>query len=435
MNRQLDVYIDERLVGQLFENTGVWSFQYAHDWIRTGHELSPGLPLSMHPHEDGGSIRPVQWFFDNLLPEESARLELMAFMRQGATQAVDAWTMLEHFGAESAGAITLLPPGATLPPARLLPLSDAELEARIRAMPRQPLSASAPKKMSLAGAQQKMAVVLREGQLFEPTGSLASTHILKPDVLSAHYPCSAVNEWFSARLAQAMGLPVPKVELRYVPSPVYIVERFDRKPGEDRVQRLHTLDAAQLLSLSAAAKYAHAGAKALLDILEKCRTPAPARTALFRWTLFNILIGNSDAHLKNLSLYASADGYELAPHYDLLSVGAWARPELLGPGEAAWPDIPMSFPIDQARHYSELTAAHLQAFARELGMGNNGFQREVSRMTDGIEAASLALQEEFAARKDVPAHRRASQLRMLGCIHHLAIKTMVRQLRDVPAAQ
>ena len=248
-------------------------------------------------------------------------------------------------------------------------------------------------------------------------------------MLSAHYPCSAVNEWFSARLAQAMGLPVPQVELRYLPSPVYIIERFDRKIEADRVQRLHTLDAAQLLTLSATAKYAHSGVQALLDILDKCRTPATARIALFRWTLFNILIGNSDAHLKNLSLYASNEGYELAPHYDLLSIGAWARPELLGPGEAGWPDIAMAFAVGQARHYNELTVAHLQAFGRQLGIGSTSFRRELTRMIDGIEPASLALQEEFAERNDVPAPLRASQLRMLGCIHHLPIKTMVRQLR------
>ncbi|QDD63555.1 type II toxin-antitoxin system HipA family toxin [Herbaspirillum seropedicae] len=429
MNRELDVYLDERLIGKLFENSGVWSFQYDQDWLRTGHELSPGLPLTTSLHEDGGTVRPVQWFFDNLLPEEAARLELLAFMRKDTAQVVDAWSMLEHFGAESAGAITLLRPGSTTPASTLLPLSATELEARIRAMPRRPLSATSPKKMSLAGAQQKMAIVVQDGQLFEPTGNQASTHILKPDVLSAHYPCSAVNEWFSARLAQAMGLPVPKVELRYLPSPVYIIERFDRKIEADRVQRLHTLDAAQLLTLSATAKYAHSGVQALLDILDKCRTPATARIALFRWTLFNILIGNSDAHLKNLSLYASSEGYELAPHYDLLSIGAWARPELLGPGEAGWPDIAMAFAVGQARHYSELTVAHLQAFGRQLGIGSTSFRRELTRMIDGIEPASLALQEEFAERNDVPAPLRASQLRMLGCIHHLPIKTMVRQLR------
>ncbi len=185
MNRELCAYIDNQLIGTLSENTGVWSFQYDAAWVQRGYELSPGLPLSITSHQDGGTVRPVQWFFDNLLPEENARQQLITYMTPGVTVGADAWTMLAHFGAESAGALTLLPPNVALPEAGLLALSNEDLEARIRAMPWQALSAKAPKKMSLAGAQQKLAIVMLDGQIFEPTGARASTHILKPDVPSA----------------------------------------------------------------------------------------------------------------------------------------------------------------------------------------------------------------------------------------------------------
>jgi serine/threonine-protein kinase HipA len=430
MNRELHAYIDQDFVGTLSENGGVWSFAYDETWVEHGYELSPGLPLTTVRHEDSGTTRPVQWFFDNLLPEEDARLQLMTFMRNGIRVAPDAWTLLAQFGAESAGALTLLAPGTTMPQAGLVSLSDRALEMRIKAMPRQPLSAQAPKKMSLAGAQQKLAVVMVEGRLFEPTGARPSTHILKPDVLSEHYPCSALNEWFSARLAQRMGLAVPRVELRYVPSPVYIVERFDRKRIGEQVERLHTLDAVQLLTLSAQAKYAESGINALQDVLHHCRTAAMARVTLFRWTLFNILIANSDAHLKNISLISGRRGYELAPHYDLLSIGAWARPELLGPGEPQWPDIAMSFPIADVLHYRDLRREHLQAFALQLGIRATSFNREFNKMVGGIEAAAAELQAEFEARTDVPRAVRASQLRMLASIRFLPIATMARQLQQ-----
>jgi serine/threonine-protein kinase HipA len=430
MNRELCAYIDTAFVGTLSENTGVWSFQYDEAWVKQGYELSPGLPLTTVRHEDGGTIRPVQWFFDNLLPEADARLQLMTYMKNDGTVGIDAWSLLAYFGAESAGALTLLPPGAALPEAGLLPLSDESLEARIKAMPRQPLSARAPKKMSLAGAQQKLAIVMIDGQLFEPTGARASTHILKPDVLSEHYPCSAVNEWFSARLAQRMGLSVPRVELRYVPSPIYIIERFDRNSIGEQVERLHTLDALQLLTLAAQAKYAESGIKALKDVLGKCRTAATARVTLFRWTLFNILIANSDAHLKNISLIAGSGGYELAPHYDLLSIGAWARPELLGPGEPQWPDIAMSFPITDVLQYRDLRKEHLEAFANQLGIRATGFKREFNKMVGGIEAAAAELEAEFNARTDVPAAYQASQVRMLRSIRFLPIATMAKQLQQ-----
>lgn len=430
MNRKLCAYIDKDFVGTLSENTGVWSFQYDEAWVKHGYELSPGLPLKTVRHEDGGTIRPVQWFFDNLLPEADARQQLITFMKNDVTIGMDAWSMLAYFGAESAGALTLLPPDTALPEADLLPLSDEALEARIKAMPRQPLSAKAPKKMSLAGAQQKLAIVMIDGQLFEPTGTRASTHILKPDVLSEHYPCSAVNEWFSARLAQRMGLLVPQVELRYVPSPVYIIERFDRKRTGEQVQRLHTLDALQLLTLSAQAKYSESGIKALTDVLSKCRTPATARVTLFRWTLYNIFIANSDAHLKNISLIAGSGGYELAPHYDLLSTGAWARPELLGQGEAKWPDIAMSYPITDVLEYRDLRKEHLEAFASQLGIRATSFNREFNKMVGRIEAAAAELEVEFEARTDVPNAVRASQLRMLRSIRFLPIATMAKQLQQ-----
>jgi serine/threonine-protein kinase HipA len=429
MNRTLNAYIDDAFVGSLSENTGVWSFQYDAQWVQGGYALSPGLPLDPMRHEDTGTYRPVQWFFDNLLPEDAARQQLVASL--GNSVAVtDAWALLAYFGAESAGALTLLEPGKSLPEAGLVELPDDALNARIEAMPRQALAAKAPKKMSLAGAQQKLPVVMLEGKLYEPTGTRASTHILKPDSFNEYFPHSAVNEWFTARLAQRMGLPVPEVTLKYVPAPVYIIQRFDRLQKADQVVRLHTLDALQLLSLAAYLKYEQSGVKALLDVLEKCRTVTPARAALFRWTLFNILIGNSDAHLKNISLIATAHGYDLAPHYDLISIEAWSRPELLASAEDQWPDRPMSFPIGDAKRYSELSKMHLQQFARDLGLGESFFNREFDRMVSGIEAAAEELMAEYEARPDIPPHLRASQLRMLRSIQHIPLTTMDKQLSE-----
>lgn len=83
--------------------------------------------------------------------------------------------------------------------------------------------------MSLAGAQHKMVVVLRDGELFEPLPGTPSTHILKPNRPAAEYPASVIDETLTMRLAHRLGLAVPSVALRYVPEPVYIVERFDRE--------------------------------------------------------------------------------------------------------------------------------------------------------------------------------------------------------------
>ena len=111
-------------------------------------------------------------------------------------------------------------------------MPEADLSARIRNLPKVPLTHMAIKRMSLAGAQHKLAVVLDGDALFEPYGAQPSTHILKPDHPEAEYPHSAVNEWFIMVLAARSGLQVPGVYRRYVPEPVYIIERFDRLVDE-----------------------------------------------------------------------------------------------------------------------------------------------------------------------------------------------------------
>ncbi|MEP7180896.1 MAG: HipA domain-containing protein [Betaproteobacteria bacterium] len=426
MTRALDIFIDTARVASLHENQGIWSLQYDLKWVADGYDLAPGLPLSADPIVDSGSLRPVQWFFDNLLPEDAARTRLFASLpgKRG-----DSWDLLERFGAESAGALTLLPPGTTQAEEGVQPLSDAELQKRILAMPRQPLGTNAPKKMSLAGAQEKLPVIIdATGALFEPTGARASTHILKPDVLHEQYPASAVNEWFCARLAQLLRLPVPPVELRYVPPAVYIIQRFDRAVTDGKLERVHALDAAQLLSLAAGAKYTASGVVALRDVVAHCRAKAAARIALMRWTLFNALIGNGDAHLKNISLLAGRNGYSLAPHYDLVSTGAWSRPELLGPGEQPWPQVGLSFPIGKARTFGALTAQDCVTFAQELGVPTLTAQRELHRLANAVLPAASKIRGEYEARTDIPAMARAGHLRMLDAIMHLPLRDMVQQL-------
>jgi serine/threonine-protein kinase HipA len=427
MTRELLVHIDHVQVGTLSENQGIWSFTYTPNWAANGFDLAPRLPRAQGTILDTGTNRPVQWFFDNLLPEDAARDLLVASAK---LPSADAWSLLELYGAESAGAITLLPPGIEQQPASLRPLTDEQLQARIKALPRQPLTALAPKRMSLAGAQQKLAIVLmNDGRLFEPEGARASTHILKPDSTGDFYIHSAINEWFCARVAQEVGLPVPAVFLRYVPSTVYIIERFDRKITGDAVERLHVLDATQLLSLAAGMKFSENGLDALTKVVDLCRAKGPTRLAIFRWVVFNLLIGNNDAHLKNLSVFAGKDGYSLTPHYDLVSTSAWATPELLGARENAWPDVQLSFSIGSATRFSEVTLPDVFAFAKAMGIPQATAHRYLDRIAEAIIPAAEKVQTEFEARTDVPVDVRAGQIKMLLSIRHLPISTMVAKLR------
>lgn len=424
--RELCVLIEGQEVGRLYENAGIWAFEYAQAWLDRGYPLAPGLPLQQSRMVDSGSARPVQWYFDNLLPEEMARQRLVASLEKGVW---DAWSLLERFGSESAGAITLLAPNRGLEPPALRPLSDEQLEARIQQMPFVPLGEAAPKKMSLAGAQEKLPVVMNaQGQLFEPIGSQLSTHILKPNALSEHYPASAVNEWYCARLAQELKLKVPLVALRYVPSPVYLIERFDRHTKSGIPLRRHVLDAAQALSLSAGSKYTLAGPEALNKIVALCRAKAPTRIGLFRWTVFNILIGNHDAHLKNLSLYAGREGYSLAPHYDFVSTVSWARPDLVTIGPL-WPDLELTHAVGDARFFADLRRKHVFEFGSQINLPGKVVERELDRLVKQIRRVADQVYYEFEQRADVPLAQRASQQYMINCIRNMPIKEMVHQLK------
>ena len=191
--RQLQVQINGQLIGSLFDQNNVWGFQYAESWLQQPKPfaLSPALPLGPEVLLDGATVRPVQWFFDNLLPEERLR-EVIG--KEEGVEAADAFGLLERLGSESAGALVLQPPGAPDAPQGAVELTREALSARIRNLPRASLTHQAPKRMSLAGAQHKMVVVSdpATGRLMEPLKGSPSTHILKPNSTADGFPHSVV---------------------------------------------------------------------------------------------------------------------------------------------------------------------------------------------------------------------------------------------------
>ena len=210
MIRTLLAYINDAHVGTLSTEENIWRFEYTQEWASAeeGYDLSPALPRrtadgSGMLHIDGSSSRPVQWYFDNLLPEEALRTVLAG---QADIEENDAFGLLAYYGRESAGSLTLLPEGAARVAAGMRPLPLAELSARIKAMPRIPLNTDSPKHMSLAGAQHKLAVIYKDGELFEPDGPTASTHILKPQHPEKNaYPASVFNDYLAMRVARDAG--------------------------------------------------------------------------------------------------------------------------------------------------------------------------------------------------------------------------------------
>ncbi len=392
--RQLDLWLGVQHIGRLEEQGGIWAFTYSASWLAMAEsfDLSPQLARQVEPHVDGSSHRPVQWFFDNLLPEEAAR-ELLA--AELSLAQADAFGLLLALGAESAGPWTLRPPGAVVPESGLVPLPWASLSQRIAAMPRVSLQYAAPKRMSLAGAQHKLAIVVKDDGWYEPCGDSPSTHILKPDHPNAElWPHSAFNETLCMQLARSAGLDVPEVAFHRVPQPVYLVRRFDRlHHAGGEVERLPVIDGCQLLGVDRSYKYRMCTPQTLHALAARCTRPAATRLALLRWTIFNLLIGNGDGHLKNLSFRIGSTGVELAPFYDLLSTAIHRpHPQIDRPD---WAAAEVSLQHGQLRTFDDLDRTRLGELASALGLAPATALREAGRMIGRIRKAIPQIEEQW----------------------------------------
>ena len=280
------------------------------------------------------------------------------------------------------GALQLLSPGAS-PPAlnsdySPQPLDDAALIEVLDKLPWRPLLAGeAGLRLSLAGAQSKLPVVTVDGQIAPPAPGQPTTHILKPAILD--FPHTTENEAFAMRLARSVGLDVASVEPRRVGDRTYLlVARYDRSPGPDgRVRRVHQEDFCQALGIPPEAKYAGEGGPGLKDGFALLRRvalrPAVDLLKLLDATIFNLIVGNADAHGKNFSLLYDAAGPRLAPLYDLVMTAAY--PEL---------SPALAMPIGGCASLAEMDSHRWTAFAEETTLGLPLVRRRVAELGESV---------------------------------------------------
>lgn len=437
--RVLHVSVNDRPVGHLREFDDVWTFEYDVSWLQdpNAFSLSPGLPMTTLVHTDGSTVRPVQWYFDNLLPEELLR-DVLA--KEANIDQSDAFGLLKYFGSESAGSLVLREPGAAEAPQGLQPLTRDALQLRIANLPRASLSKDSPKRMSLAGAQHKMVVVRNGKELYEPLPGTPSTHILKPNSLSPDYPSSVMNEYFTMRLANAVGLAVPAVDRLYTPAPVYLVERFDRErnPGDTLMQRIHIIDACQLLNKSRAFKYQQANLASLEAAIRLCRARTAARVQLYRWLLFNVLVGNGDNHLKNISFIVNGEGVGLAPFYDLLCTAVYAT-QAYARQTPTWPRVALALSVEGANYFDDITRTMLLKAGETLGLKADTVLRELEAMEKKLPVAADALLEDIALKfegliqqspaPDSVRHLQGGEMLLLRAIRRIVIHDMLERIK------
>jgi serine/threonine-protein kinase HipA len=359
--KQLIVYMGEQRVGELEQDdNGRLRFRYATDWLglEGAVPISRMLPLTSDAFE-GKWARP---FFAGLLPEEEPRQKIAAIL--GISERND-FAMLEQIGGECAGAISLLPEGASPLPVenRLRRLSEEDLQAIVAELPRRPLLAGEEGlRLSLAGAQDKLPVVMDGDTISLPLGNTPSSHIMKPQ--PARFPGLVANEILCMQLARAVGLTVPKITSRLIGGTAcIIVERYDRiRNADGSISRLHQEDFCQALGFPPERKYQQEGGPLLRDCVALLREWSTIPVLDIRdfvdGLIFNVLIGNADAHGKNYSMLYDESRRRLAPFYDLVCTVVW--PEL---------SKRLAMNVGKSKNIDEVRPDHFHKMAIEAGLG------------------------------------------------------------------
>lgn len=327
MTTILNVYLKSEQVGILeLDTSRRFVFTYDKNWLQhdSAVPLSIGLPLQEASYLDD-QARP---FFSNLLPESEIR-QIIA-RKLGLSENND-FALLEAVGGECAGAVSLFADNFEhinnlTGQENYRTLTDERLNDIIEELPRRPLLAGEEGiRLSLAGAQNKLPVFFQSNDQNDmvslPIGGLASSHILKPPM--PRYRHTVENEVFCMQLAQDIGLTVPCVTILHKQQNLYLVERYDRFFAKDgQLERIHQEDFCQALGVTPDQKYEKEGGPGLQQcftlLREKSIFPAQDISRLLDWVIFNYLIGNADAHAKNISLLLTQQGPYLAPFYDLM---------------------------------------------------------------------------------------------------------------------
>ena len=340
-------------------------------------------------------------FFSGILPEQSLR-ELVA--RNLGISARNDFAMLEKIGGECAGAVTFTPAGQPLPgsPARYRDLSDDDLVSMLKTLPRCPLLAGEEDvRLSLAGAQDKVAVKVSGSQISIPLENAPSTHVLKP--ASERFAGVPFNEVLCLKLASAVGIPTAAGETRTIQGMDYaLIERYDRTSSQTpeglRYERLHHEDFCQALGIVSEHKYQNEGGPSFKQCFDLLRAVSSAPVIDLRRLLdaaiFNYLIGNHDAHGKNFSLLYSPgqDSVRFATLYDLVCTLYY--PEL---------SRKMAMKIGAEYLLDKIAPRNFEKLAAETGLAKPLVKRRVPALAGKILEALLTIDLRQANTQEVAA--------------------------------
>lgn len=368
MDVSLRVFADGKLAGALRRPLpeAPPEFAYDDDWDGVGISLS--LPRKDKTFR--GAL--VDNFFANLLPEGAFR---DALAMQAKVPPDDALRLLSVIGGECAGALQILPEGVEPYPSDALladgPVHELEVDEAEDLVSKSRVTSFAAgnfpegrSKLSLAGAQGKLPIrLLAKGRIAIPLEGAPSTHILK--IPPVGLDPLVHNELFCMRLAGLVGIAVPRVDMLMIAGkPVFVAARYDRSSMEGRIRRLHQEDFCQALGISHKLKYQGHGGPGFGEcrkVLLRTAIPATNINDFLRLSVFNVLIGNYDAHAKNYALlyHSGLSGApRLAPGYDLVCIYAF--------GDRY--DQVLAMSVGEQNIPGHLTKSDWSGFAKDMGV-------------------------------------------------------------------
>jgi serine/threonine-protein kinase HipA len=388
----LNVFLNGRLVGMLrHESSGAIDFRYARDWL--DWEGTFPVSLSLPLREDRYIGAPVVNVFDNLLPDGDAiRRRVAERVRAGGA---DTYSLLAALGRDCVGALQFLPDGIDPGIAGAIdgkPVTEGEVAAIVNDLTNAPLGMGKDEdfRISIAGAQEKTALLRMNGRWFKPAGTTATTHILKPQIgrlpNGIDLSDSVENEYLCLKLLAALGVPTAEAEIAdFGGRRTLVVERFDRHWTRDgRLLRLPQEDICQALSVPPTRKYQSDGGPGMRDIIRLLRgsdTPDQDVSVFLRACILFWMLGATDGHAKNFSIAIGPGGrFRLTPLYDVLS----AQPSL-DAGQIRQRQFRLAMSAGKSRHYpvADILPRHFLQTAALAGVGAPLMRALFGELADG----------------------------------------------------
>jgi serine/threonine-protein kinase HipA len=400
----LRVLLNNRLVGHLSKAaSGAIDFHYDQSWLEWRNALPVSLSLPLR--EDAYRGEPVAAVFENLLPDSDAlRRRVAEKVGAGGT---DAYSLLGAIGRDCVGALQFLNDDDDDTKNAAITgeaIDDDAIEKLLKGLAQAPLGLNRDDefRISVAGAQEKTALLWYEGQWLKPHGTTPTTHIFKTQIgklpNGIDLSNSVENEYFCLKLAAAFGLPVNDAKIHlFGETKALVIERFDRRWTRDgRLLRLPQEDCCQALSVPPTKKYQSDGGPDMMKVLNLLKgsdTPAEDQRTVIKAQILFFLIGATDGHAKNFSVFLGRGGtYHLTPLYDILT----AQPSL-DARQIERKQMKLAMSVGTNRHYkiSEVLGRHFIQEGEAAGLPKSLIRDAIDEMSDTAKDAIARIEDEL----------------------------------------